>query len=144
MKTMSNAPDKNQKWIILDGDLDAHWIENMNSVMDDNKVLTLPNNDRIDLLPHMRLFFEIRDLKFASKATVSRAGILYIPDDSGYQWRAYINSWMDQMRFRKKIREDTKAYFDIFLKPCLGFLKNARFIIDQVFQITFVVSFCKR
>ena len=143
MKTMSNAPDKNQKWIILDGDLDAHWIENMNSVMDDNKVLTLPNNDRIDLLPHMRLFFEIRDLKFASKATVSRAGILYIPDDSGYQWRAYINSWMDQMRFRKKIREDTKAYFDIFLKPCLGFLKNARFIIDQVFQITFVVSFCK-
>ena len=143
MKTMSTAPDKNQKWIILDGDLDAHWIENMNSVMDDNKVLTLPNNDRIDLLPHMRLFFEIRDLKFASKATVSRAGILYITDDIGYQWRAYVQSWMEQMRFRKKVKEDTKAYFDVFLQPCLKQLKNSRFIIDQVFQITFVISFCK-
>ena len=40
MKTMSTAEDKNQKWIILDGDLDVHLIENMNSIMDDNKVLT--------------------------------------------------------------------------------------------------------
>ena len=143
MKTMSTAPDKNQKWIILDGDLDAHWIENMNSVMDDNKVLTLPNNDRIDLLPHMRLFFEIRDLKFASKATVSRAGILYITDDDGYQYRGYIKSWMQQMRFRKKIEEDTKAYFEVFLEPCFKFLKSTRFIVDQVFQITFAISFCK-
>ena len=143
MKTMSNAPDKNQKWIILDGDLDAHWIENMNSVMDDNKVLTLPNNDRIDLLPHMRMFFEIRDLKFASKATVSRAGILYITDDDGYQWRGYIKSWMQQMRFRKKIEQETLVNFDTFLEPCLKFLKSTRFIVDQVFQITFVIGFCK-
>lgn len=143
MKTMSTAEDKNQKWIILDGDLDAHWIENMNSVMDDNKVLTLPNNDRIDLKPNMRMFFEIRDLKFASKATVSRAGILYITDDDGYQWRGYYKSWMNQMNFRKKIEEDTLIYFDTFLEPCLKFLKSARLIVDLVFQITFVIGFCK-
>jgi dynein heavy chain len=84
MKTLGEVPDTNPKWLVLDGDLDANWIESMNSVMDDNKILTLANNDRIPLKPHMRMIFEIRDLKFATPATVSRAGILYISDDEGH------------------------------------------------------------
>lgn len=56
----------------------------MNSVMDDNKLLTLANNGRIIMKDWMKLLFEIRDLKFATPATVSRAGILYISDDKGY------------------------------------------------------------
>jgi len=94
MRTLANLPDNNPKWIILDGDLDANWIESMNSVMDDNKLLTLASNERIVLKPHMRLIFEIRDLRFATPATVSRAGILFISDSSGYQWRAYVKSWI--------------------------------------------------
>jgi dynein heavy chain len=94
MRNLAETPDTNPKWIIADGDLDANWIESMNSVMDDNKILTLANNERIPLKPHMRMLFEIRDLRFATPATVSRAGILYISDDSGYQYRAYIKSWI--------------------------------------------------
>lgn len=56
----------------------------MNSVMDDNKILTLANNERIPVKSHMKLLFEIRDLKYATPATVSRAGILYISDDAGH------------------------------------------------------------
>jgi dynein heavy chain len=94
MRSMGELQDTNPKWLLLDGDLDANWIESMNSVMDDNKILTLANNERIPLRPHMKMIFEIRDLRFATPATVSRAGILYISDDSGYQWNAYVVSWL--------------------------------------------------
>lgn len=143
MKSMSTTPEKNQKWIILDGDLDANWIENMNSVMDDNKVLTLPNNDRIDLLPNMRMIFEIRDLKYATKATVSRAGILFISDDEGYQWKAYVRSWIESMSFKSKVETEIFDLFNSCLEKTLGLLKKYKLIVQSVFQITFVVSCCK-
>lgn len=52
-----DQPEK--RYIIFDGDIDALWIENMNSVMDDNKLLTLANGERIRLLPHCALLFEV-------------------------------------------------------------------------------------
>ena len=61
------------KWIILDGDIDPMWIESLNTVMDDNKILTLASNERIALTPEMRLLFEISNLKTATPATVSRS-----------------------------------------------------------------------
>lgn len=83
MRSLGQIPDTLPKWIVLDGDLDANWIESMNSVMDDNRILTLASNERIPLKPHMRMIFEIRDLNFASPATVSRAGIIFVSDSSG-------------------------------------------------------------
>jgi hypothetical protein len=97
MRDLSEIPDTKPKWIVLDGDLDANWIESMNSVMDDNKMLTLASNERIPLKPHMRLIFEIRDLKYATPATVSRAGILYISTDDGTQWESLIQSWVQKL-----------------------------------------------
>ena len=45
---------------VFDGDVDALWVENMNSVMDDNRLLTLANSERIRLQKHCALLFEVR------------------------------------------------------------------------------------
>ena len=51
-------------------------MRSMNSVMDDSRLLTLPSNERIPLKMHMKMIFEIRDLAFATPATVTRAGVV--------------------------------------------------------------------
>ena len=85
MRDLANMSGDGPKWIVLDGDIDPMWIESLNTVMDDNKVLTLASNERIPLTPSMRLLFEISHLRTATPATVSRAGILFInPNDVGW------------------------------------------------------------
>ena len=124
----TNVPDSgNNKWIVLDGDLDANWIESMNSVMDDNRMLTLASNERIPLKEHMRMLFEIRDLKYATPATVSRAGILYISTDTGSQWRSLVASWVQAQDYLPgPAKEALSELFQEYVESILDwFTKNA-------------------
>ena len=43
-----------RQWIIFDGDVDPEWVENLNSVLDDSKLLTLPNGERLSVPPNVR------------------------------------------------------------------------------------------
>ena len=54
-------------------------------VMDDNRLLTLPNGERIRLQPHCCMICETFDLQYASPATISRCGMLWAdPKNLGY------------------------------------------------------------
>uniref|UniRef100_A0A3B5RAN2 Dynein heavy chain hydrolytic ATP-binding dynein motor region domain-containing protein n=1 Tax=Xiphophorus maculatus TaxID=8083 RepID=A0A3B5RAN2_XIPMA len=81
------------RYILFDGDVDALWVENMNSVMDDNKLLTLANGERIRLQNHCALLFEVGDLQYASPATVSRCGMVFV-DPKNLRYTPYWQRWV--------------------------------------------------
>ncbi|XP_075576162.1 dynein axonemal heavy chain 17 isoform X2 [Pelecanus crispus] len=136
MRDLANITHKGPKWIILDGDIDPMWIESLNTVMDDNKVLTLASNERIPLNPTMRLLFEISHLRTATPATVSRAGILYInPTDLG--WNPVVTSWIEARTVQSE-KANLMILFDKYLPVCLEKLKSGFKKITPVPEITVI------
>ncbi|XP_054248884.1 dynein axonemal heavy chain 10 [Indicator indicator] len=95
---------KERRYILFDGDVDALWVENMNSVMDDNRLLTLANGERIRLQSHCALLFEVGDLQYASPATVSRCGMVFV-DPKNLRYKP---SWEKWIKGRESEQERTE------------------------------------
>ena len=89
------------KWVVLDGDVDPNWIESLNTVMDDNKVLTLVSQERIPLTPEMRLIIEVSNLREATPATVSRGGVLFV-NEGDVGWRPLFDTWINKYKNDKR------------------------------------------
>ena len=112
-KVVKEAPEVSC-WIICDGDVDPEWIESLNSVLDDNHLLTLPNGERISFGPNVNFLFETHDLRFASPATVSRMGMIFLSDEDldvarlVQRWlstfpqerRMAMSSWVDELFYK--------------------------------------------
>ncbi|XP_071372237.1 dynein axonemal heavy chain 11 isoform X2 [Centroberyx affinis] len=140
MREQANISHPGPKWIVLDGDIDPMWIESLNTVMDDNKVLTLASNERVPLSSSMRLVFEISHLRTATPATVSRAGILYVnPQDLG--WNPYVASWIDT-RARQTERAHLTILFEKYVPCCIEQMRNTFKTITPIPENSMVQTLC--
>ncbi|XP_004691642.1 PREDICTED: dynein heavy chain 6, axonemal [Condylura cristata] len=138
-----NDTSEDHKWIISDGPVDALWIENMNTVLDDNKMLCLANSERIKLTPQIHMLFEVQDLKVASPATVSRCGMVFV-DPEELKWMPYVKTWMNSIS--NKLNEETQEYilnlFQRYVEDGLHFVnKKCSQAIPQV-DISKVTTLC--
>ncbi|RXG65468.1 Cytoplasmic dynein 2 heavy chain 1 [Armadillidium vulgare] len=95
-------------WIICDGDIDPEWIESLNSVLDDNRLLTMPSGERIQFGPNVNFLFETHDLSSASPATISRMGMIFLSDEDT-DIRAVVLSWL------KTQSEEGKKYLEPYI-----------------------------
>ncbi|GFR90124.1 dynein heavy chain 17, axonemal, partial [Elysia marginata] len=121
MRDLANMTGDGPRWIVLDGDIDPMWIESLNTVMDDNKVLTLASNERITMTKTMRLLFEISNLRTATPATVSRAGILFI-NQNDIGWNPYVQSWIDKREVPHE-KANLTLLFDKYVPSILDTLR---------------------
>ncbi|NWH62016.1 DYH10 protein, partial [Geococcyx californianus] len=104
---------KERRYILFDGDVDALWVENMNSVMDDNKLLTLANGERIRLQSHCALLFEVGDLQYASPATISRCGMVFV-DPKNLKYKPCWQKWI-QERENEEERIELNRLFEKYV-----------------------------
>jgi len=78
---------------ICDGDIDPEWIESLNSVLDDNHLLTLPTGERISFGTNVNFIFETADLVYASPATVSRMGMIFLNNED-LPIKSIVQKWL--------------------------------------------------
>ena len=141
MRNLSKLTTTNPKWIILDGDIDPCWIESLNTVMDDNKVLTLASNERIPLTTGMRLVFEISHLKCATPATVSRAGILFV-NETDVGPMAYAYSWIDR-RTNPNEKSQLTVLFNNYVTRTLEMIHQQISHIVPITDVAMVETLCR-
>ncbi|KAF7254361.1 Dynein heavy chain 14, axonemal [Varanus komodoensis] len=133
------------QWIILDGPVDPSWIENLNSVLDDTRMLCLANGERIYLSPGIRMVFEVDSLSQASPATVSRCAMVYVdPVDLG--WEPYVKTWLEG--FSEIIAQSDMEYleslFHSSIKGGMDFLnKHKNMQAFPVHQMGIVMNICR-
>ncbi|KER29498.1 hypothetical protein T265_03876 [Opisthorchis viverrini] len=146
-----NKPTERQerRYILFDGDVDSLWVENMNSVMDDNRLLTLANGERIRLQQHCALLFEVGDLQYASPATVSRCGMVYVdPKYLGYEpfWKRWVCGRTNPTE-RDALGELYDKYVTLLLSRIVEGIADGRQVkrlrrVVPLTDLNLVVQFC--
>ena len=95
-------------WVVFDGPVDALWVESLNTALDDSRKLCLPDGHVVHLPQLMSALFEVHDLAAASPATVSRCGMVHMPDDA-VGWRSLVSS--------HPLAYDCRELFELFVEP---------------------------
>ncbi|RVE44280.1 hypothetical protein evm_011075 [Chilo suppressalis] len=137
---IANQPQDIWSWVVCDGDIDPEWIEALNSVLDDNRLLTLPSGWRIQFGDNVNFVFETHSLEYASPATVSRMGIILMGDESSCA-EEVMEKWSRKLDFENESAKAAAPLLHQAMNTCLRWFHTNR---SNVFYKVYDVSMVKQ
>jgi dynein heavy chain len=106
------------KWLVLDAPVDTLWIESLNTLLDDTRMLSLPSGFRINLKQDIKIVFEAESLTQATPATISRVGLIYF-ESQRLTWFPIARKWLDEHKSNKDWYDNIAKWFDKYVYPML-------------------------
>ncbi|MCQ2815651.1 MAG: hypothetical protein MJ252_00145 [archaeon] len=131
LKDISNArfeednTKTTMKWLVLDAPVDTLWVESLNTLLDDTKMLSLPSGFRINLKSDVKVVFEAENLTQATPATISRVGLVYFETDK-LSWFPIARKWLDEHKASKEWYEFIAKWFDKYVYGILEELEQIK------------------
>lgn len=130
-------PTDVNSWVICDGDIDPEWVESLNSVLDDNRLLTMPNGERIKFGTNVNFVFETHDLSFASPATVSRMGMIFLSEENA-DVRALVSAWIRKQP--AKAQDGLSKLMDAMFYKALDWVLDSNALVVATTKVGVVLT----
>lgn len=125
-----------EMWFVFDGVIDSAWIENFNSILDDNRLLCLSSGERIKIPSHYRFVFECVSLEDITPATMTRVFLLHMDTSelfsSGSGCRPHCDGFGGEAEHDVPGREEIKKPLFTDLIPTTELDSCAGMIVDIV------------
>ncbi|XP_014851660.1 PREDICTED: dynein heavy chain 1, axonemal [Poecilia mexicana] len=119
------AVDKKKQWYVLDGPLEAEWMDGLNTVLDDNKKLYLSCGEVINFTDEMTIMFEVQDLAGASPTTASRCGMVYLEPDL-LEPSYFTECWLKHIpEALTQYAKHMNSLFSRFLPDSISFVRSS-------------------
>ncbi|KJP86349.1 40S ribosomal protein S3 [Plasmodium fragile] len=141
-RLFENNNSMSEKWLILDGPLDILTTEPLHSLLDENKVLTLINGNRIKFADNVFIFFEIENLKNSAPSFISRSKIVYMNEEEfNYEW--LIESYLQSNFPNVEEKNLVQGFFNKYIKKIMNAKRNKYNLIIDVSDAHVIISICQ-
>lgn len=98
LESISNPKD--QYLLYIDSTIKSEWVENLNTLLDATRILTLPNGARIKLHSNFRIIMESDNLHHVSLATITRSTVIFLQPELITK-EEYVRGKLQQYNFPK-------------------------------------------
>ncbi|AFN83867.1 dynein heavy chain [Encephalitozoon romaleae SJ-2008] len=118
-----NMHREKECWFVFDGIVDSFWIEDFNSILDENRLLCLSSGERIRIPDHYKFVFESTSMEKLTPATLTRVFLVYMEEDESLHMLdgqdatsiegdvRYDGSRIPEFPFRKLIPTEEQSFY---------------------------------